>query len=74
MQMPPNYGARYANDFSAMYASLAKEHAVPLLPFLLDGVALDARYMQPDGLHPNAAGQPRVLENVWPHLKPLLER
>jgi acyl-CoA thioesterase-1 len=72
--MPPNYGARYANEFSAMYAELAKAAKVPLIPFLLDGVALDQRYMQPDGLHPNAAGQPLVLENVWKHLRPLLER
>jgi acyl-CoA thioesterase-1 len=72
--MPPNYGARYANDFSAMYATLAKDLRVPLIPFLLEGVALDQRYMQADGLHPNAAGQPLVLENVWKHLKPLLER
>jgi acyl-CoA thioesterase-1 len=72
--MPPNYGARYASDFAAMYAELAKSTGVPLIPFLLDGVALDERYMQADGLHPNAAGQPLVLENVWQHLKPLLER
>jgi acyl-CoA thioesterase-1 len=72
--MPPNYGARYANDFAAMYADVAKSADVPLIPFLLDGIALDERYMQADGLHPNAAGQPLVLENVWKHLRPLLER
>jgi len=72
--LPPNYGTRYANDFAAIYPALSKEHGVPLLPFLLDGIALEARYMQADGLHPNAAGQPLVLENVWKHLKPLLER
>jgi acyl-CoA thioesterase-1 len=72
--LPPNYGPRYANDFAAIYPALAEEHDVPLLPFLLDGVALETRYMQADGLHPNAAGQPLVLENVWKHLKPLLER
>jgi acyl-CoA thioesterase-1 len=44
------------------------------VPFLLEGIALDPKLMQPDGLHPNALGQPRVLENVWPALKPLLER
>ena len=72
--MPPNYGARYASDFAAMYADVAKAANVSLIPFLLDGIALDERYMQADGLHPNAAGQPLVLENVWKHLKPLLER
>lgn len=72
--MPPNYGARYASDFSAMYAETAKAAGVPLIPFLLEGVALEERYMQADGLHPNAEGQPLVLENVWKHLRPLLER
>jgi acyl-CoA thioesterase-1 len=72
--MPPNYGARYASDFAAMYTGLSKDHKVPLVPFLLEGAALDSRYMQPDGLHPNAAGQPLVLENIWKHLMPLLER
>jgi acyl-CoA thioesterase I len=72
--LPPNYGTRYASEFAAMYTSLAKELHVPLVPFILAGAALDERYMQPDGLHPNAAGQPIVLENIWKHLKPLLER
>jgi len=72
--MPPNYGPRYASDFAGMYTGLAKDFNAPLVPFLLQGVALDSRYMQADGLHPNAAGQPRVLENVWPQLRPLLER
>jgi acyl-CoA thioesterase I len=44
---------------------LAGEFNVPLVPFLLDGVALDLALMQDDGLHPNAQGQPRLLENVW---------
>ncbi|MGH8087749.1 MAG: arylesterase, partial [Stenotrophomonas sp.] len=47
-------------------------YKVPLLPFLLEGVALQPGLMQADGLHPTAAGQPRVLDNVWPLLKPLL--
>src|SRR5690606_11923636 len=72
--MPPNYGARYAESFAAMYPDLAREFKLPLVPFLLEGVALEGRYMQADGLHPNAAGQPRLLENVWAHLVPLLER
>ena len=72
--MPPNYGPRYAESFTAMYPSLAREFKVPLVPFLLDGVALEPRLMQADGLHPNAEGQPKLLENVWRHLKPLLER
>ena len=47
---------------------------LPLVPFLLQDVALDPALMQEDGMHPNAAGEPVVLENVWPHLKPLLNK
>ena len=74
IRIPPNYGPQYTRAFDAMYTSLATEMKVPLVPFLLEGIALEARYMQADGLHPNAAGQPRVLANVWPQIKPLLER
>lgn len=74
IQMPPNYGPQYARSFNAMYGELARERKLPLVPFLLDKVALDSSYMQPDGLHPNDKGQPILLENVWPHLQPLLRR
>jgi acyl-CoA thioesterase I len=74
IQIPPNYGAQYASGFADLFTNLARERKVPLVPFLLKGIALDARLMQADGIHPNAAGQPRMLENVWPHLQPLLER
>jgi len=72
MLIPPNYGPRYAQEFRDMYSALAKEHSVVLVPFLLDRVALETGFMQKDGIHPNALGQPRMLENVWPKLKPLL--
>lgn len=72
--IPPNYGPKYTQAFSAMYTDLAREQKLPLVPFLLDGIALDPRYMQDDGLHPNAAGQPLALGNVWKHLQPLLAR
>jgi len=72
--IPPNYGQQYASSFAAMYRDLSTQFRVPLIPFLLEGVALESRYMQADGLHPNAQGQPLVLENVWRHLQPLLER
>jgi acyl-CoA thioesterase-1 len=72
--LPPNYGQQYATSLAGMYPKLAAAHKAPLLPFLLDGVALESRLMQSDGLHPNALGQPRVLENIWSALKPLLER
>jgi acyl-CoA thioesterase-1 len=74
IRIPPNYGPQYTQAFGDIYTGLAKEKKLPLLPFLLEGIALDERFMQPDGLHPNAQGQPLVLANVWPALKPLLER
>ena len=74
IRLPPNYGPQYTQGFEQIYVRLAKETKAPLLPFLLEGIALDERLMQPDGLHPNAQGQPLVLANVWPVLKPLLER
>ncbi len=74
IRIPPNYGPQYTQAFEGVYSGLAKEKKAPLLPFLLEGIALDERFMQPDGLHPNAQGQPLVLANVWPVLKPLLER
>jgi acyl-CoA thioesterase-1 len=72
--IPPNYGPQYTKSFAAIYQSLAKEQNVPLVPFLLDGIALDKQLMQDDGLHPNSRGQPQVLENVWMHLHPMLRR
>lgn len=72
IHLPPNYGPRYTQGFHALFAEVSESYGVPRVPFLMDGVALDAGLMQDDGLHPNAAAQPRLLENVWPHLEPLL--
>jgi acyl-CoA thioesterase-1 len=72
MRIPPNYGPTYTREFHALFSELAKRHKVALVPFLLDGVALDDSLMQEDGLHPNAAAQPRLLAQVWPKLEPLL--
>jgi acyl-CoA thioesterase I len=72
MQMPPNYGPRYTERFSAIYGELAKEQQLPLVPFLLKKVALDPKLMQADNLHPNTKGQPLLLETVWPVLQPML--
>jgi acyl-CoA thioesterase-1 len=66
LHLPPNYGTRYTTEFRALYPGLAREHGVTLIDFILDGVALDARLMQADGIHPNAAAQARILDNVWP--------
>jgi len=76
MQLPPNYGQKYAQDFAKLFASVAKAEGAALVPFFLAGVAdgPDADKMfQPDRIHPNAQAQPRMLDNVWPALKPLLK-
>jgi len=72
IDVPPNYGPAYRQRLKQTYAELASQYKVPLLPFLLEGVALKPDLMQADGLHPTAAAQPQVLDNVWPLLKPLL--
>lgn len=72
MVIPPNYGQRYGQQFRDMFADLAKQYPVAFVPFLLDKVALDPGLMQADGIHANAKGQPQLLDNVWPKLKPLL--
>jgi acyl-CoA thioesterase-1 len=72
MQIPPNYGPRYTNRFRDIYKELAEKFELPLVEFLLDGVATDAALMQRDGIHPTAAAQEKILDNVWPVLQPLL--
>ncbi|WP_081803688.1 GDSL-type esterase/lipase family protein [Halotalea alkalilenta] len=72
IMIPPNYGQPYADAIAGVYPALAQEYAIPYLPFLLDGVALDNTLMQNDGIHPNASAQPQVLDNVWQVLAPLL--
>jgi acyl-CoA thioesterase I len=74
MRIPPNYGPRYATEFASLFPEIAKQYRLPLVPFLLDKVALDPALMQEDGLHPNARGEPRVLETVWQELEPLLRK
>ncbi|WP_339531918.1 arylesterase [Pseudomonas mucidolens] len=72
MQLPPNYGPRYTQAFAEVYATLAKEKNVPLVPFFLEGVGGNSQLMQADGIHPAVGAQSKLLENVWPTLKPLL--
>jgi acyl-CoA thioesterase-1 len=74
MRMPPNYGQKYTDDFAAVYPELARRYRITLIGFMLDGIALDASLMQADGIHPNARGQPRLLDNAWPALKKELDR
>ncbi|MCO6442431.1 MAG: arylesterase [Nitrococcus mobilis] len=72
VRLPPNYGAIFTERFQALFHELAQTEAVPLVPKLLAGVAESPELMQPDGIHPTAAAQSRLLANVWPKLKPLL--
>ena len=72
MQMPPNYGPLYTEQFRDMYISIAQSENIPLIPFILEDVALNPDLMQDDGIHPNAEGQKQLLENVWSVLKKLL--
>jgi acyl-CoA thioesterase I len=74
MRIPPNYGRDYAERFAAVYAQLAREEKVALVPFLLDGFADDLTYFQADRIHPAERAQPRMLATVWPQLAPLLLR
>jgi len=74
MEVPPNYGARYAADFRAIYADIARKRAVAFMPFLLDGVAGNPALNQPDGIHPTAEGYAVIVDRLWPHLQPLLIR
>jgi acyl-CoA thioesterase-1 len=74
MRIPPNYGPTYTTGFHELYGDLAREHRLPLVPFFLDGIALDDALMLEDGLHPNVAAQPRLLEQVWTRLEPMLPR
>ncbi len=75
MQVPPNYGRKYTEEFAAMFASVAKDQGAALVPFLLHGVA-DApqsqNLFQNDRIHPRAEAHPRILANVWPVLEPML--
>ncbi|WP_191485137.1 arylesterase [Pseudomonas sp. FEN] len=72
MQIPPNYGPRYTQAFARVYSELAQEKNIALVPFFLEGVGGHPELMQADGIHPAPAGQDKLLDNVWPRLKPLL--
>ena len=72
MEAPPNYGASYTSEFRAVFAALAAEHKVALVPFYLDGVAGKSRLNLADGIHPNAEGNRIVAQTIWRALEPLL--
>ncbi|WEN16305.1 arylesterase [Rhodanobacter sp. AS-Z3] len=72
IELPVNYGPQYRDGLRAIYADLSRSHRTALVPFLLEGVALDPAKMQNDGLHPVASAEPQVLDTVWKSLLPLL--
>ena len=72
IRVPPNYGREYSERFSSTYAALAREFKVAFVPFLLEGFADSLELFQPDRIHPTAEAQPRILDTVWPSLRPLL--
>ncbi|HXP64302.1 MAG TPA: arylesterase [Steroidobacteraceae bacterium] len=74
MRMPPNYGPQYTEQFAKVFSDLAREKKVPAVPFLLTDIALNQNLLQGDDIHPNAEGQPILLNNVWPALQPLLKK
>jgi len=72
MRLPPNYGKRYTQSFAGVYADVAEQQQIAFVPFFLEGVGGVDGMMQADGIHPTASAQPRLLENLWPLLRPML--
>lgn len=72
MRLPPNYGVRYTTAFAQVYADVAAQEQVDLVPFFLEGVGGVPGMMQADGIHPGEPAQALLLDNVWPSLEPLL--
>ena len=73
VRLPENYGRAFGEKFHRVYLDLADEKRVALVPFFLEGVAETRALMQPDGIHPGVDAQPRILDNVWQALEPLLD-
>ncbi len=73
MKAPSNMGTDYAEAFAAIYPELAEEFGIPLIPFLLEGVAADPEYNLDDLIHPNEEGHRKIAQTVWKELEPLLD-
>lgn len=73
MSIPPNYGKKYTQAFSQIYADLAKQYSVQLVPFILNEIALNPELMQTDGIHPNDKAQPEIMNQLWQILEPLVK-
>ena len=74
MRIPSNYGPAYTERFASVFGEVAKAQKLPLVPFFLAAIATDPAQFQDDGIHPNTAAQPKLLDAVWPTLKPLLKK
>lgn len=74
MKLPDNFGKSHQQAFEALYPRLAKSEGVPLLPFLLEGVAMNPRLNQADGIHPTAEGAAKVTDTVWKVLEPRMRK
>ena len=74
MRIPPNYGPAYTQKFHTLFADLARQYQLPLVPFFMEKVALNPSLMQADGIHPAASGQQLLLDTLWPVLQPVLKR
>ena len=74
MEIPPNLGPRYTRLFRESFAWVADQTGAHWAPFILEDIAVNSALMQSDGIHPTAAAQPLIVENVWPSLAALLER
>lgn len=72
MQIPPNYGQRYTEMFANIYPTLSNRYNTALVPFFLDGIYNQEGMMQDDGIHPSEQAQGKLLDNIWPVLKPIL--
>jgi acyl-CoA thioesterase-1 len=73
IDLPPNYGPKYREQLKSLFIELAQSYKIALVPMFLEGVAGHDNLMQKDGLHPNEEAQQKILDNVWPHLKAVLE-
>jgi len=74
IRIPMNYGQRYTRTFEKIYREIAHELSVPWIAFFMDGVAQNSNLMQNDGIHPNAAAQPKLLENIWPAIQNIINK
>lgn len=74
IRIPPNYGQRYTEAFENVFRELATRYDIPWIEFFLEGVALNPELMQSDGIHPNAAAQPLLLDNAWPVIEQTLAK